>query len=135
MTGGPREVVDVVAGLIRDERGRYLITRRRQGTHLEGLWEFPGGKREPDESHGDALRRELCEELGARFTVGELVETVRWPYPEKTVVLSFFHCRLESGVIEPQEGQLMEWVAAGDLHRYDFPPADAALLARLAKLM
>ena len=121
----------VVGALIRDESGRYLITRRRQGTHLAGLWEFPGGKREPAESLEAALRRELQEELGARFVVGELVETVRWSYPEKTVALSFFRCRLESGVIAPQEGQQMQWVAPADLVRYAFPPADAALLARL----
>jgi 8-oxo-dGTP diphosphatase len=124
-------VVDVVAGLIRDERGRYLITRRRQGTHLEGRWEFPGGKREPDETLEQSLRRELHEELGALFVVGDLVEAVRWAYPEKTVVLSFFRCRLEAGIIEPREGQLMQWVPPADLPRYDFPPADEALLARL----
>jgi len=124
--------VEVVGGLIRDEGGRYLITRRRQGTHLAGLWEFPGGKREPAESLEAALRRELREELGAHFVVGELVETVRWSYPEKTIALSFFDCRLESGVIAPQEGQQMQWVAPSDLVHYAFPPADAALLARLA---
>ena len=130
--GRQEVVVEVVAGLIRDEGGRYLITRRRQGTHLAGLWEFPGGKREPDETLAQSLERELQEELGARFAVGELVETVRWVYPEKTVVLFFFRCRLEHGVIEPREGQLMQWVAPGDLHRWDFPPADEALIARLA---
>ena len=125
------EAIDVVAGLIRDEAGRYLITRRRKGTHLEGLWEFPGGKREADETLEQSLGRELSEELGAEFAVGERVETVRWTYPEKTVVLHFFRCRVAAGTIAPQEGQLMEWVAPGDLHRFDFPPADAALLARL----
>ena len=123
--------VEVVAGLIRDEQGRYLITRRRVGTHLEGLWEFPGGKREPDETLQASLRRELEEELGATFAVGDRVETVRWDYPGKTVVLSFFHCRWEAGPIEPQEGQEMCWVAPSDFCRYAFPPADAALLARL----
>jgi 8-oxo-dGTP diphosphatase len=124
-------LVEVVAGIIRDERGRYLITQRRKGTHLAGLWEFPGGKREPDETLEASLRRELHEELGGRFHVGALVETVRWTYPEKTVVLSFFECRLLGGPIEPREGQLMRWVPPADLSRYDFPPADAALLARL----
>ena len=128
---GRQEVVEVVAGLIRDERGRYLITQRREGTHLAGLWEFPGGKRELDETLERSLRRELHEELGALFVVGELVETVRWVYPEKTVVLSFFRCRLETGDIEPREGQLMQWVSPADLRRYDFPPADKALLAHL----
>jgi 8-oxo-dGTP diphosphatase len=123
--------IDVVAALIRDDAGRYLITRRRKGTHLEGLWEFPGGKREPDETLEQSLGRELSEELGAVFTVGEQVETVRWTYPEKTVVLHFFRCRVATGTIAPQEGQLMAWVAPTEFRRYDFPPADAALLARL----
>jgi mutator protein MutT len=130
VSGAP---IDVVAALVRDEAGRYLITRRRQGTHLEGLWEFPGGKREADESLEQSLRRELSEELGAVFTVGERVETIRWAYPEKTVVLHFFQCRLAAGTIAPQEGQLMAWVAPADFHRYAFPPADAALLARLQR--
>ena len=123
--------IEVVAGLIRDEHGRYLITRRRHGTHLEGLWEFPGGKREPDETLEASLRRELEEELGASFVIGERVETVRWDYPDKTVVLSFFRCHREAGVIEPREGQQMCWVPPSDLRRYAFPPADAALLDRL----
>jgi mutator protein MutT len=123
--------IDVVAALIRDDAGRYLITRRRKGTHLEGLWEFPGGKREAGETLEESLGRELTEELGATFRVGERVETVRWSYPEKTVVLHFFACRVTTGAIAPQEGQLMEWVAPGDLRRFEFPPADAALLARL----
>ncbi|MEK7387973.1 MAG: NUDIX domain-containing protein, partial [candidate division NC10 bacterium] len=68
-------VIEVAAALIRDEAGRYLITQRRRGSHLEGLWEFPGGKREAGESHEDALRRELTEELSATFTVGEKFTT------------------------------------------------------------
>jgi 8-oxo-dGTP diphosphatase len=123
--------IDVVAGIIRDEAGRYLITRRRTGTHLAGLWEFPGGKREADETLEQSLARELSEELGAAFSVGERIEIVRWEYPEKTVVLHFFRCRVTGGTIAPQEGQLMEWVAPADLRRFDFPPADEALLARL----
>jgi 8-oxo-dGTP diphosphatase len=123
--------IDVVAALIRDDAGRYLVTRRRQGTHLAGLWEFPGGKREADETLEASLARELTEELGATFAVGEQVETVPWSYPEKTVVLHFFRCRHVSGAIEPREGQLMEWVAPADFRRYQFPPADAALLDRL----
>ena len=131
MGAAPRLTIEVAAALIRDAEGRYLITRRRRGTHLEGLWEFPGGKREADETLEESLRRELMEELGASFAVESRVETVRWDYPGKTVLLSFYRCRWESGAIEPREGQLMEWVPATDLRRYEFPPADAALLARL----
>jgi mutator protein MutT len=123
--------VEVVAALIRDDVGRYLITRRREGTHLAGLWEFPGGKREAGETLEQSLVRELREELGAEFEVTDLVETVRWPYPDKTVILHFFGCRHLAGAIEPLEGQLMEWVAPMALRQYQFPPADEALITRL----
>ena len=124
-------LVEVVAALVRDDTGRYLITQRRSGSHLAGLWEFPGGKREPGESLETALRRELTEELSARFTVGERVETVRWEYPERTVVIHFYRCRLESGTIEPREAQTMAWVAPERLAELDFPPADRELITRL----
>ena len=123
--------VEVAAGLVRDDAGRYLITQRRRGSHLEGLWEFPGGKVELHENPRESLRRELAEELGATFAVGELVETVRWEYPDRTIVLYFFACRLEHGSIEPCEGQAMAWVGPEALDRYEFPPADRALIERL----
>src|SRR5439155_960905 len=69
-------IIEVAAALVRDEAGRYLITQRRSGSHLAGLWEFPGGKREVGESPEAALRRELIEELSATFTVGEKLDTV-----------------------------------------------------------
>ena len=125
------DVVEVVAALIQDDQGRYLITRRRGGSHLAGMWEFPGGKREPGESLEEALRRELIEELSATFSVGEKVETVRWQYPERTVVLHFYRCRFESGTIEPLEQQAMEWVEPARLAELEFPPADRELIARL----
>jgi len=125
------DLVEVVAALIQDDQGRYLITRRRGGSHLAGMWEFPGGKREPGELLEGALRRELTEELSACFAVGEKVETVRWDYPERTVVIHFYRCRLESGTIEPRESQAMEWVAPERLKKFDFPPADRELIARL----
>jgi mutator protein MutT len=125
------DLVEVVAALVQDEKGRYLITQRRKGSHLAGLWEFPGGKREADESLEEALRRELAEELSARFAVGERVETVRWEYPERTIVIHFYRCRLESGTIEPREDQAMAWVAPDRLSDFDFPPADRDVIARL----
>lgn len=127
----PETLVEVAAGLIEDEAGRYLITRRPPGSHLEGLWEFPGGKREPGETLEECLRRELREELGAEFEVGEKVETVRWEYPEKTVVLHFYRCALVRGSIEPRHRQAIAWVEPERLGDYAFPPADRALIERL----
>jgi len=123
--------VEVAAAIIRDERGRYLIVRRRPGTHLAGLWEFPGGKREAGESINDCLRRELAEELGAAFAVEEKVATIPWDYGERSVILHFFRCRLAVGTIAPREGQELAWVDAEALGGYAFPPADEAVVARL----
>jgi len=125
------DLIEVVAALVQDEKGRYLITQRRKGSHLAGLWEFPGGKREADESLEEALGRELTEELSAHFAVGQRVETVQWEYPERTIVIHFYRCRLESGTIEPREDQAMAWVAPERLSDFDFPPADRDLIARL----
>jgi 8-oxo-dGTP diphosphatase len=120
----------VVAAVIERE-GRILIARRPTGRHLEGLWEFPGGKRGADESPEAALVREIREELDATVAVGELLETVEWAYPEKTVRLQFFRCGLV-GEARPVEGQEIAWVRPAELRAYSFPPADATLIARLS---
>jgi mutator protein MutT len=134
--GAPRPAVstdrlEVVAAVIwRD--GRILVTRRPRGSHLEGLWEFPGGKPHPGESHAEALRREIVEELGVTATVGERIETVDWSYPDRRVRLTFYGCTVE-GEPRPLEGQDLAWVAPADLHRYPFPAADSQLLQRLER--
>ena len=124
-------VVEVVAAVV-ERDWRYLITRRLEGTHLAGLWEFPGGKILPGEKPEDALRRELQEELGVEAEVGELIETVDWTYPEKSVRLLFFRCALR-GEPRPQERQEMLWVEAGELSKYRFPAADLRLVERLVR--
>lgn len=124
-------ILEVTAALIRDDAGRYLITQRLRGSHLEGLWEFPGGKRDAGESLRECLQRELAEELGATFAVHEEVATIHWEYPDRAIVLHFFACRLESGTIEPLEGQAMAWVEPERLTEYEFPPADRTLIERL----
>src|SRR5579871_5840657 len=79
-------VIEVSAGLVfRD--GKLLITRRHAGAHLGGLWEFPGGKREANETFEGCLARELREELGIEVIVGEVLESLTHAYPEKTVTL------------------------------------------------
>lgn len=126
----PDPAPTIVAAAVIEADGRYLITRREKG-HLEGLWEFPGGKLRPGETLLACLQRELKEELGVEVTVGEQMETVTWSYPERTVVLHFYRCRLAGGQVMPQEGQAIAWVTPDELERYPFPPADASLIARL----
>ena len=127
----PPRAISVVAAVIERE-GKILITRRPAGSHLAGLWEFPGGKSQPGESDREALARELREELGVSATVGEPVEVVEWRYPDIHVRIEFFRCAID-GEPRPLEGQEMAWVAPAELDRYEFPPADAVLLKRLRR--
>lgn len=130
-TPSPRSV-DVAAALVFNN-GRLLITRRRANDHLGGLWEFPGGKREPGETFQECLRRELREELGAEVEVGELVEAMTHAYPGKTVHLKFYRCTLRSSDPEAIGCDALAWVSAGDLDAYSFPPADERLLEKLRR--
>jgi 8-oxo-dGTP diphosphatase len=120
----------VTAAVIRRD-GRYLVTRRLRGTHLEGYWEFPGGKCDANESLVGCLRREIAEELDAGVLVNDEILSVAHSYPERVVELHFFLCEL---LDEPRAvlGQEMRWVAAGDLSSLEFPPADAELIELLS---
>lgn len=124
--------MEVAAAVIWQD-GRLLITQRRPGTHLGGFWEFPGGKREPGEGLEECLQRELREELGIEVGVGEPVETISHDYETYQVCLYFFKCTLKEGVPRPLGCQDLRWVTPADLSAYNFPPADARLVARLSK--
>ena len=124
--------IEVAAAVI-VQNGRYLITQRTSRSHLEDLWEFPGGKRQPGESLEACLRRELREELDVDVSVGEKVYETSWEYPERKVILHFFRCQIAGGTISPTEGQAFRWVPPEQLLRYDFPPADATLVRQLAR--
>ena len=120
----------VTAAVIEDD-GRVLVTRRLAGTHLEGYWEFPGGKCDAGESLAACLARELREELDVGARVGVEVFTTTHAYPERRVELHFLECSL-LGEPRPQLGQAMMWASRDQLTALAFPPADAALIQRLA---
>jgi len=122
--------IDVAAGLVFHRR-KLLITQRLQGSHLAGLWEFPGGKCEPSENFESCLVRELHEELAIEIILGELFEELTYDYPEKSVNLKFFLCRLAKGEPQAIGCAAFQWVTRGSLARHKFPPADKQLLARL----
>ena len=122
--------VEVAAGLVfRD--GRLLITRRSAGAHLAGLWEFPGGKREPGETFQQCLRRELREELGIQVRVLSLFEDLVHHYPERSVRLKFFRCRWLRHEPAPILCESLAWITRDQLSQYPFPAADARLLDKL----
>jgi mutator protein MutT len=116
-------LVEVAAALL-ERDGRILLTRRPDGTHLAGLWEFPGGKREAGETFEACLARELREEVGIEVEVTDEVRRVRHAYPGRAVEIRFFRCRLIGGEPRPLQVAAVAWVARTDLGRYAFPPAD-----------
>lgn len=128
----PIPSVDVAAGLLVTP-GRVLISQRPPGGHLAGLWEFPGGKREPGESWEDCLRRELLEELNLIVRVGRLFETVVHPYPQKVVHLRFYLCQQVGGTLTCLGCSDARWVEWQDLGRFEFPAADHSLVHRLVE--
>ena len=121
----------VVTAAVIDRGGTFLLTRRLRGTHLEGSWEFPGGKCEPGESHAACLAREIREELGAELRIGTEILSVTHPYPERVVELHFFACEL-IGEPRPMIGQEMRWVPRDELKSLELPPADAELIEILS---
>lgn len=125
-------VIQVAAGVI-SRGGRYLIARRKADKHLGGLWEFPGGKCETGESLADCLQRELREELGIDVQGLLHFRTIRHEYPEKTVELHFFHCRILRGDPRALDCEEIRWVSPGELANYEFPPADRPLLEVLQR--
>ena len=110
----------------------FLLTRRLKGTHLEGAWEFPGGKCEPDETLEQCLAREILEELGAGIAIGERLLVTRHAYAERSVELHFFEGTLDREPV-PQIGQQMRWVARRDLASLELPEADAELIRLLTR--
>lgn len=120
----------IVTAAIIEAGGRFLVTRRPTGVHLEGYWEFPGGKCEPGETLATCLRRELHEELAVDAEIGDEVLVTTHEYPDRRVILHFMACRI-AGHPSPQQGQEMRWVARADLSTLPFPPADEELIRRL----
>jgi 8-oxo-dGTP diphosphatase len=121
----------IVAAAVIEERGRILVSRRPAGAHLEGYWEFPGGKLDEGESPEEALVRELSEELGISIRVDRILDVAFHRYPEKAVLVLFYACTRMSG--EPRDLGVAahRWAAVSDLRDEEFPPADVRLLARL----
>ena len=117
----------VVVAAVVEENGCFFLTRRQPGVHLAGLWEFPGGKIDPDEAHAEALRREIREELDVEAAVGDLVLHTVHAYDDRTIALYFYRCALR-GAPRPVLDQEMRWVPREELAMLQFPPADKELI-------
>lgn len=120
----------VVTAAVIERNGSFLIARRQPGVHLEGCWEFPGGKCGAGESLAACMVRELREELDVDAHSGEELFTTTHAYSDRVVELHFLKCELR-GTPTPQLGQELRWVAREELARLEFPPADAELIRML----
>ncbi|MES9903353.1 MAG: Nudix family hydrolase [Sedimenticola sp.] len=125
-------VIHVTVAVIEDDRGRVLLSRRREGTHQGGLWEFPGGKLEPEETLSQALRREIHEELGIDIVTHRPLIRITHQYSDRTVVLDVHRVTHFSGSPEGMEGQPLAWVAPVDLPDYPLPAADHPIVTALS---
>ena len=123
--------VVVVAAAVIERDDRFLLTRRQKGAHLEGCWEFPGGKCEAGETPAACLAREIREELGVGSAIGAELLVTSHAYADRRVELHFFRCDV-GGVPAPQLGQDMRWVARHELATLELPPADAELIRILS---
>jgi 8-oxo-dGTP diphosphatase len=121
----------IVTAAVVERDGLLLVTRRLEGSHMGGFWEFPGGKCEPDEAAEQCLARELVEELGAVAAVHEEIFRTTYGYADRVLDLRFFRCDL---LTEPRPllGQEIRWVPRHELPALEFPPADSELVARLS---
>jgi 8-oxo-dGTP diphosphatase len=122
----------VVTAAVIERDGGFLVTRRQKGVHLEGYWEFPGGKCGAGEPLGVCLARELREELDVGAAIGDEIFTTTHTYPDRRIELHFMRCELH-GEPRPQLGQEMRWVPREELAALEFPPADVELIQRLTR--
>ncbi len=127
----PCAVMHVMAGLLRDADGRVLLAQRPPGKHLAGMWEFPGGKREPGETPLAALARELREELGVTLQHAEPLIALPWNYGERELLLDAWRVEAWLGEPRPLEGQALQWQFPALVDVAILTPADRPILQTL----
>ncbi len=130
MSGGAGPILLVVAVALLDADNRVLLSRRPEGKHMAGLWEFPGGKIHDGETPEAALIREMNEEL-AIDTVESCLAPLAFAsheYDDFHLLMPLYVCRVWKGIVTPAEGQELKWVVKQALADYPMPPADAPLI-------
>ena len=132
-----KPILLVAAIALVDPDGRVLIAQRPAGKHLEGLWEFPGGKLRQGETPEAALIRELKEELGIDVAESCLapLSFASHAYKEFHLLMPLYVCRIWEGAVSAREGQQLKWVRPSKLGDWPMPPADAPLVAALRDLL
>ena|SRR5688572_21813308 len=128
MSGKKR--IDVAIALVWREE-ELLVSRRRQGEHLAGFWEFPGGKIESGEPPAGAAEREVLEEVGVVVRAERERPVITYEYADRIVCLHPIDCRFQSGEATALEVAEVRWINPRELSTLAFPPANASLIADL----
>ena len=123
------KTIEVVAAVICD--GEWVFATQRGYGEFEGWWEFPGGKIEPGESHHEALKREIREELAVGIAVGERVCTVEYDYPTFHLIMHCYMASLLDGDIALLEHKAARWLTKSELDEVEWLPADVEVVERL----
>jgi 8-oxo-dGTP diphosphatase len=122
----PHKIIGVA--IIKNDSGQILIDRRRLEGVMGGLWEFPGGKVEPNETVSECIKREIQEELGIEIEVGKHLVTIDHTYTHLRVTLTVHECRHLSGIPQPLECDEVRWVSVGELETFTFPEANLQII-------
>ncbi len=125
------KTVNVVGAVIQNENGQILCAKRAGHLSLGGYWEFPGGKIEENESHEQALIREIREEMGVEIEVGELVADIYHEYPNVVVHLITYRAVLTSGVLSSTDHDELVWLDVKSLKDLEWAPADVPTVDEL----
>lgn len=123
-------MIKVVAAVI-EKDGRFLICKRGPGGNCSGLWEFPGGKIEPDETPFEAIKREISEELCAEIEPEEIFCEYPFSYPDKEIYFYFIKAKLLSEKIEPTFHSETKWILPSETESFEFCPADVPVVKKL----
>ena len=126
-------MINVVAAVIKDENENILITQRKLKKAQGGLWEFPGGKIEHNETRENAIVREIKEELDIEIEVKSYLSENVFNYPEKDINLIALECKKISGEIKLLEHEDYKWVAKNELDNFQFAPADLFIIERIKR--
>ena len=130
---GKQKSIEVVAAIILDKE-KVFATQRGDGEFKDG-WEFPGGKIEQGETPGQALKREIKEELDIEIEVGKLLETVEYDYPKFHLTMHCFLCTIQSGELVLKEHEAAKWLTKESLDSVDWLPADEGLIEQIKNLL
>ncbi len=125
------EIIDVTAAII-EKDGKFLIAKRAKGKHLEGKWEFPGGKIEKNETPEECLTRELQEEFGILAKIGDFVAESLFQYGDRNIRLLGYRAKYISGEFRLNAHDDIKWILLNEFSGFDFAEADLPLIEKIS---